>query len=171
LHKKKLSLYEAISDLPPIINDQYPKHNDYISIPQNAYQLEMRKNSTALTEHYCSKYGTKMKEILELIPPNGDVSHLPIHLRPKSCFANTYARLFPNEPSPTITRNFGTPSSSRCIHPYQNRALTTREAARLQSFPDDYRFKGSQTSKHIQIGNAIPPLFGQIIANSIILSL
>ncbi len=77
----------------------------------------------------------------------------------------------PNIPSPTITRNFGTPSSSRCIHPFQNRALSTREGARLQSFPDTYIFVGSKTSKNLQIGNSIPPLLGQLLGKKIMQSL
>ena len=94
---------------------------------------------------------------------NGSVNDLPSDLKPKSYFNNVYARLDPALPSPTITRNFGTPSSSRCIHPYQNRALSTREGARLQSFPDDFVFFGSKVKKNLQIGNAVPPILGEII--------
>jgi DNA (cytosine-5)-methyltransferase 1 len=111
-----------------------------------------------------------MREILSIIPEGGSVTDLPVRLRPKSYFANTYARLIPNAPSPTITRNFGTPSSSRCVHPFQNRALSTREGARLQGFPDEYIFTGSKTSKNLQIGNAVPPIFGKIIAIEILKS-
>ncbi|MFN9953856.1 MAG: DNA cytosine methyltransferase, partial [bacterium] len=78
-------------------------------------------------------------------------------MRPRGYFKNTYARLLPDVPSPTITRNFGTPSSSRCIHPWQNRALSTREGARIQGFPDYYKFHGGKGSKNLQIGNAVPP--------------
>ena len=70
-----------------------------------------------------------------------------------------------------MTRNFGTPSSSRCVHPFQNRALSTREGARLQGFPDTYLFYGSKTSKNLQIGNAVPPIFGEVIAKEIIKSI
>ncbi len=131
----------------------------------------MRNGCTVLTEHNSSKYGHKMQEILSLIPAGGTVNDLPKRLRPKSYFSNTYARLCPNEPSPTITRNFGTPSSSRCVHPYQNRALSTREGARLQGFPDDYIFCGSKTSKNLQIGNAVPPILGKVIAKEIMKSI
>ena len=120
-----------------------------------------------LTEHNSSNYGKKMLEIMSLIPPSGTVQDLPERLRPKSYFLNTYARLHPDKPSPTITRNFGTPSSSRCIHPYQDRALSTREGARLQGFPDSYVFCGSKTSKNLQIGNAVPPIFGEVVAKMV----
>lgn len=164
--KKKISVWEAISDLPKIgTNDS---SSEYAIEPQNDYQVSIRNNCQMLTEHNSANYGKKMIEILKIVPEGGSVEDLPIHLRPKSYFKNTYARLLPNECSPTITRNFGTPSSSRCIHPYQNRALSTREGARLQGFPDDYIFFGGKGSKNLQIGNAVPPLFGKIIALEII---
>jgi len=167
--KEKSSLMDAISDLPELgIGDQ---SEEYASDPQNAYQKELRKGVEKLSEHNSSKYGAKMQEILSLIPEGGSVNDLPARLRPKNTFSNTYARLLPNRPSPTITRNFGTPSSSRCVHPYQNRALSTREGARLQGFPDDYIFVGSKTSKNLQIGNAVPPIFGKVIAEEIMRSM
>jgi site-specific DNA-cytosine methylase len=57
------------------------------------------------------------------------------------------------------------------VHPFQNRALSTREGARLQGFPDTYFFYGSKTSKNLQIGNAVPPIFGEVIAKEIIKSM
>ena len=108
-----------------------------------------------------------MQEILRIIPEGGSIKDLPARLRPKSGYANTYARLLPNVPSPTITRNFGTPSSSRCVHPFQPRALSTREGARLQGFPDSYKFVGGKQSKNLQIGNAVPPILGAAIARQI----
>ena len=161
-----LTLMDAIGDLPPLgANDS---HDQYATAPQNAYQQSMRERGTGLTEHNSANYGAKMREILQLIPPGGCVHDLPERLRPRSYFANTYARLLPDQPSPTITRNFGTPSSSRCVHPYQNRALSTREGARLQGFPDHYQFHGGKGSKNLQIGNAVPPIFGEIIARQIL---
>ncbi len=162
---KKLCLWDAISDLPPIDAENPPTH--YLSPPQTDYQILLRQGVSSLSEHCVANYGDKMKAVLERIPPGGCVKDLPFALRPKNCFKNTYARLLPFQPSPTITRNFGTPSSSRCIHPFQNRALSTREGARLQGFPDSYLFSGSKTSKNLQIGNAVPPVFGEIIARQI----
>ena len=108
-----------------------------------------------------------MKKIMRLVPKNGSVKDLPEELRPRKCFGNTYARLDASKPSPTITRNFGTPSSSRCIHPTQNRALSTREGARLQGFPDTYNFFGSKTSKNLQIGNAVPIALAKALGTEI----
>lgn len=167
--KDKRTLMDAISDLPPLRADEVA--DEYALPPQNEYQRELRSGCRILTEHNSSNYGCKMREILSLIPPGGSVEDLPRRLRPKKYFKNTYARLVPDQPSPTITRNFGTPSSSRCVHPFQCRALSTREGARLQGFPDSYKFYGSKGSKNLQIGNAVPPVFGEIIAGQIIESI
>ena len=157
-----LTLMEAISDLPPIGAGE--SSDNYATPPQNEYQRRMRKNQEVLLEHNAANYGEKMQEILRIIPEGGSISDLPMRLRPRSAYCNTYARLLPNEPSPTITRNFGTPSSSRCVHPFQPRALSTREGARLQGFPDNYMFVGGKQSKNLQIGNAVPPILGEAIA-------
>jgi len=155
------TLMEAINDLPPLATRE--SADEYLTDPKNEFQESMRIQSTNLTEHNCANYGSRMQTILKSIPPGGCVHDLPEHLRPNGYFANTYARLVPDQPSPTITRNFGTPSSSRCVHPYQNRALSTREGARLQGFPDWYKFAGSKTSKNLQIGNAVPPPLGKAL--------
>lgn len=168
-YQRKLTLMDAISDLPPL--EAAEEKTDYKCEPMNDYQKKMRGDETKLTEHNSSNYGEKMKEILRSVPYGGSVNDLPVKLRPKSYFKNTYSRLLPDRPSPTITRNFGTPSSSRCIHPFQNRALSTREGARLQGFHDSYKFYGSKISKNLQIGNAVPPIFGEIIAKEIIKSI
>jgi len=160
-----LTIMSAISDLPKLnVGEEKSK---YFCKPKNNFQKIMREGEDILTEHNCSNYGKKMQKILSIIPKNGSVKDLPINLRPKAYFNNVYARLNPLNPSPTITRNFGTPSSTRCIHPYQNRALTTREGARLQSFPDNFIFYGSKTSKNLQIGNAVPPILGEVIGKQI----
>ena len=158
---KYLTIMSAISDLPKLSVGE-EKIGKYSCKPKNDYQRKMRGNTKILKEHNCSNYGERMQKIISLVPPKGDISDLPISLRPKKYFNNVYARIDPTQPSPTITRNFGTPSSTRCIHPFQNRALSTREGARLQGFPDSYIFNGSKTSKNLQIGNAVPPILGEL---------
>jgi DNA (cytosine-5)-methyltransferase 1 len=80
-------------------------------------------------------------------------------------------RIKRNKPAPTITRNFTTPSSANCIHPSQNRALSIREGARCQSFPDTFEFLGSTEEKRLQIGNAVPPLLGKALGDELLLTL
>lgn len=163
--KPFVTLMDAIGDLPELSAGETV--GNYSSDPRTDYQKKMRGKQQVLLEHNASNYGEKMQEILRIIPEGGSIKDLPARLRPKSGYANTYARLLPNVPSPTITRNFGTPSSSRCVHPYQPRALSTREGARIQGFPDNYKFVGGKQSKNLQIGNAVPPILGEAIAKQI----
>ena len=81
-----------------------------------------------------------------------------------SGYSSCYSRLAFDEPSTTITVKFTSPASSKCIHPVDDRAITPREAARLQGFDDAFQFCGSKTEIASQIGNAVPPLFGKAFA-------
>jgi DNA-cytosine methyltransferase len=78
-----------------------------------------------------------------------------------------YGRLLWGAPGYTITTYFNRPGNGCYIHPSQDRVLTSLEAARIQSFPDSFRFKGSKTSRTKQIGNAVPPLLAFSIARKI----
>jgi len=166
--KPFLTLMDAISDLPQLHPGE--ERRDYLCDPENEYQREMRASGCLLTEHRCSRYGEHIRKVMSHVPEGGSIMDVPEELRPKGYFKNTYARLLPDQPCPTITRNFGTPSSSRCIHPWQNRALSTREGARIQGFPDNYRFHGGKGSKNLQIGNAVPPALALALGRQLTLS-
>jgi site-specific DNA-cytosine methylase len=103
-----------------------------------------------------------------LVPENGGREDLPEEHLTKSIFSGTWGRMDKNSQSVTITTRFDTPSSGRFTHPYLNRAITVREAARIQSFPDNMIFYGTKTSQMKQVGNAVPPLMAEAIANSIL---
>ncbi len=160
-----LTLGEAIGDLPFIQSNQ--ESFDYFLKPQNDFQRLMRKNSKKLMDHNSPKNNPTLVKIMELLPDGGTPLDLPIELRPKSGFNNTYSRLWWDRPSTTITRNLGTPSSSRCVHPKAPRPLTTREGARIQCFPDDYIFFGTRGDKNLQIGNAVPTFLSVALKESI----
>lgn len=162
-----VTLRDALSDLPLV--EAGESAHKYRSNPNTPYQERMRTGANGkLLEHVGPTHGTSLLQRIRLVPPGGSVLDLPEKLRPKSCFANTYARLWWDRPSTTITRNLGTPSSSRCIHPQCHRGLTTREGTRLQSFPDTYGFIGSRSEKNLQIGNAVPPLLAAAVGRSLV---
>lgn len=81
-----------------------------------------------------------------------------------SVHSGSYGRLCWDDQAPTITTRFDTPAGGRFIHPEENRTLSPREAARIQSFPDDFVFCGNKTSICKQIGNAVPPKVSYFLA-------
>lgn len=161
-----VTLGEAIGDLPHLNNND--KEETYLSDPQNEYQAFMRSEVKGkLTEHSSPNNSEWLQKIMATLPEGGSPKDLPDDLKPKSGFGNSYCRLWWNKPSTTITRNLGTPSSARCIHPKDARPLSTREGARLQSFPDNYKFYGSRGAKNLQIGEAVPPLLAYALAKKL----
>lgn len=103
-----------------------------------------------------------------MILPNAGKEVLPKEHLTKSVFSGTWTRMAKDEVSATITTRFDTPSSGRFMHPFLNRAITVREAARIQSFPDTFRFTGSKGMQMKQAGNAVPPLLARAIAETIL---
>ena len=102
-----------------------------------------------------------------MIPPECGKEHLPKKLIGNQKFSGTWGRLKWNLPSPTIDTRFDACSNGTNNHPVLNRAITPREAARLQSFDDNFIFLGSKVSIRQQIGNAVPPLMAKAIADTI----
>lgn len=168
--KPFVTLEEAIGDLPAIKSGE--TNNHYAKAPDNEFLNFVRKNNTTvLTEHSAPKNNPELIKIMEALGDGQDKNDLPANLRPKSGYGNTYAKLWWKKPSTTITRNFSCPSSSRCIHPRDSRALSIREGARLQSFPDDYKFCGSKTNIKLGIGNAVPCLLSVALAKQMLKAL
>ncbi|MFO0698721.1 MAG: DNA cytosine methyltransferase [Nitrospira sp.] len=75
-----------------------------------------------------------------------------------------FGRLWGNRPAFTIRTEFFKPEKGRYLHPQQHRPITHREAARLQTFPDSFKFTGTKIEIAKQIGNAVPPLLGKKVA-------
>lgn len=170
----KLTIKEAISDLPSVCENE--NVTQYIVQPKNTYQELMRHGSHNITHHYCGEYGEKIRTVIENVKQGqgkNDFNKLiekgliDEKYKLTSGYANTYGRLIEDQPCTTITNNMSTPSGLRCIHYEQNRALTPREGARIQSFPDWFQFVGDKSNVTTQIGNAVPPLLAIALAKQI----
>lgn len=121
--------------------------------------------------HEFTKHHQKVVEMLKYIPPgeNAWYEGIPQHLRlnvKKARLSQIYKRLDPNKPSYTVTGSGG--GGTHIYHYSENRALTNRERARLQTFPDDFIFKGNKESVRKQIGMAVPPQGAKIIFEAIL---
>lgn len=165
--ERKTTVRDAISDLSYLESGEGFDISEYLNKPQSEYQKFLRKNSNKLYNHKATNHSKRALEKLKLIPPEGDKSSMPRELYGNQQFMTTWSRLVWDKPSPTIDTRFDTPSNGRNSHPYLNRSITPREAARIQSFPDDYIFYGNKCSICKQIGNAVPPLLAKAIGEHI----
>ncbi|WP_074320735.1 DNA cytosine methyltransferase [Mycobacteroides abscessus] len=160
-----ISVADAIFDLPPVgpgeSVERYSRH------AQTPYQKLMRDGSRRLQGHIVSKHPERLVKAISYIPDGGNRQSIPPQYQPRAGFHNSYSRLASWRPAVAITQNLGKPSATRCIHPTQDRGLTTREGARLQSFPDRFHFLGGVTSQRLQIGNAVPPLLAQAVGEAL----
>ena len=124
--------------------DKIPVSVALEGIPENAKNHEKR-------------YLTgKTLERVKLIKPGQNWTYLPAELQTKSIHSGAYGRINPTKPSKTITTRFDTPSVGYVTHPTENRTLTVREGARIQTFPDDFVFTGPRMQQYKQVGNAVP---------------
>lgn len=167
-NSKPVSAWEAISDLAYDDLEEYKEQSPYRTAPLTQYQAELREGSSIVTNHLPTRHSVTAIERMKLVPPGGGRANLPVEHHTKSIYSGTWGRIRKGEPAVTITTRFDTPSSGRFTHPYLNRAITVREAARLQSFPDSYTFVGTKGSQMKQVGNAVPPILARAIADSII---
>lgn len=160
-----VTVRDAISDLAYLNSGEGIFETDYINKPQSSYQKKLRGKK--LYNHTATNHTKDALSKLAMIPPEGDKSSLPKELHGKQKFATTWSRLQWDTYSPTIDTRFDTPSNGRNSHPYLNRAITPREAARIQSFNDDFIFYGPKSAVCKQIGNAVPPLLATAIGLAI----
>jgi len=173
--KKYLTVKDAIFDLPILqagegeedIFHKIEKKNDYLKIvrPNGSNQLfnhVARKHNELDRERYklLSKNNWQLKELAEVRPDL--IHHDPKH------FGNRYTVQTATKPGKTVVAHLYK-DGNLFIHPdsKQSRTFTVREAARIQSFPDDFKFVGSRTNQFKQVGNAVPPLMAKQIAKAI----
>lgn len=163
---KKKTVWEAISDLAYLNSGEGEFCSKYKIKAKNKFQREMRRGSKRLYNHVATNHSSVAIDRLKRIPPEKGKEFLRESI--SSTFGQTWGRLEKNKPSPTIVTRFDTPSNGKNSHPFLNRAITPREAARLQTFPDTFIFYGTKSSVIKQIGNAVPPLLGKGLAEHIL---
>lgn len=165
------NVQDAISDLAYLCSNEGAFESDYLNPIQSSYQALMRKNSPKLYNHQATNHSQAALEKLKLINKEQGKECLPKNLHGKQQFKSTWGRLNWNKISPTIDTRFDTPSNGTNSHPELHRSITPREAARIQSFSDNYIFYGNKTSVCKQIGNAVPPLLALALGKAILKSL
>jgi len=162
-----VTIWDAISDLAFLESGEGSEEQSYRYAPQSKYQEIRRGEQTVLYNHVATKHAPIAMQRMSMIPPGRGKEVLPQEHITKSIYSGTWTRMGKNEISVTITTRFDTPASGKFTHPYLHRAITVREAARIQSFPDNFRFCGNKGSQMKQVGNAVPPLLAKAVADVI----
>lgn len=142
-----------------------PVVNKFKSVKEAIDDLPILESSQTSTipNHKAMNHTEQMLTKMSFIPDGGDRTAIPLSLRPTSGDVRKYIKYSSSKPSVTVTGDM-----RKIFHYSQNRALTVRELARLQSFPDSFIFKGKSISQQQQVGNAVPPLMAEEIAKSIL---
>jgi DNA (cytosine-5)-methyltransferase 1 len=169
--KPHVTVGEAIADLPRIQAGEVEERMRYPSkMTVSEYARERRAGSSWVYNHIARPHNKRDLKIFSMLRPGQRIGDLPARYNPyrKDIFQDKYKKQPWNRPSSTILAHLSK-DGLMFIHPdkSQNRSLTAREAARLQSFDDSYVFMGYRTYQYKQIGNAVPPLFAKAVADSI----
>lgn len=167
--ESKVSIKEAIGDLPYLNNGDSFDELDYQKNNVSNYSKLMKGKCKVVTQNYVSKNKDYVIERYRYIKPGQNWKAIPDHLmtnytNKNNCHSGIYKRLDPDKPSVVIS-NY---RKNMLIHPFQDRGLSVREAARIQSFPDNFNFSGTLTYMQQQIGNAVPPLMAEEIFKKIL---
>lgn len=163
-----VTVAEALFDLPLLQNGSMESKLKYHSVPQSDYARLLRGKRRVVTQNYVTKNSETVIKRYQHIKQGNNWQDIPIELMSNykdhsRCHSGIYRRLAENKPA-VIIANY---RKSMLIHPTENRGLSVREAARLQSFPDHYEFIGSLDQKQQQVGNAVPPLLAKAVFEQI----
>lgn len=171
--QKQVTVWDAISDLPELKPGEALHGTNYSLRPQSALQSLLREEADGIYNHACAKLGKANLERLKYIPQGGSWRDIPHELLPeglkrarRSDHTKRYGRLHPDALCSTILTKCD-PHWGSFFHPTQDRAISVREAARIQTFPDHYVFTGNLTEQFEQVGNAVPPLMAKAIGEQI----
>ena len=168
-----VTVADAISDLPPLRNGEDLGPQPYAKEPQSEYQALLRSDATIVYNHAAPRLAKINLERMRHVPQGGSWRDIPFELLPagmkraRRCdHTKRYGRLSPEGLACTILTKCDLHWGAY-IHPDQDRILSVREAARLQSFPDWFIFAGPRTEQYVQVGNAVPPALARKIAESV----
>lgn len=153
-----VTVRDAIGNLPMTTSDGIITN----PIPETEYEKYLSCEAKTITNHTRSQHSKVAVERMKQIK-NGE-NYTVLNEQINSVHSGSYGRLCWDEQASTITTRFDTPAGGRFIHPDEDRTLTPREAARIQSFPDSYTFYGDKRSISRQIGNAVPPKVSYFLA-------
>lgn len=163
----EVTVQDAIGEL---YNYENNNTNDPIYLmndPDTEYRRYLRAADNGVSNHEVRYPAEKVQHRISFVPQGGNWRDVPEELWPtdrKNRHSSAYKRLDVNQPSCTIdTGN----NHSNYFHPLYNRIPTVREAARLQSFPDEFVFVGNRSEQYRQVGNAVPPLLAKAIADQL----
>ena len=175
--KKEAFDFSALKKVPQAvtvqeaIGDLYAFEKNFVYKPpknQNPYLKYLRKGTTGLKNHDIRYPAEIVQKRISFVKQGRNWQDVPETMWPSrrnNRHSSAYKRLDENSPSVTIdTGN----NHSNYFHPIYNRIPTVREAARLQSFPDDFEFVGNRSEQYRQVGNAVPPLLAKAVADEII---
>lgn len=165
---------DAISDLPILKNGENPGPKRYRTPASSGFQAMMRGDMAVVHNHAAPRLAPINQERMKHVGPGGSWRDIPYELLPagmkkaRRCdHTKRYGRLRNDGLSSTILTKCDIHWGAY-IHPEQDRVLTVREAARLQSFPDRFQFLGPRTEQFVQVGNAVPPVLGKCIGQAML---
>lgn len=162
--KKHRTVKDAISDLPELGNGDAPDIAEYSKAAGSVYAKSMRGKLEQCGNNVVTNNAKHIVKRYSHIPQGGNWENIPQHLMKNyadvsRCHTGIYRRLKEDEPS-VVIGNF---RKNMLVHPWIDRGLSVREAARLQSIPDWFRFTGSIGFQQQQVGNLVPPLLAKAI--------
>lgn len=154
---------------------------DLPRLESNEGAEEMVVGGNIIYNHNVFKYSDILLKRFSFVKPGGGLRDIPDEFLPNHLLKvrkgeygtgglekNVYGRLEWDKPSGTVVAGIRKITCGRFVHPENHRLLTVRECARLQGFPDDYKFDGSMTEEYTLVGNAVPPKFGEVLGKAII---
>lgn len=173
--RRRRTLQDAIGDLPPVSVTQLEELLEWHKPEKLSQYAKLmraglrRRSALSILDHVTRYHGAEDLAAFAHMKQGDLYSSVPEELRRyrNDIFIDKYHRMVWDEPSWTITAHISK-DGYKYIHPEQDRTISVREAARIQSFPDRFKFTGSRTHRFTQIGNAVPPLLAEALGESLL---